>query len=126
MHVVAPYRKRRSRLGSMLVVLGLVTLLISNVAADDLAKFARCIDRSGAKYYGAWWCPYCKSQNEMFEKSAKRLPYIECSPKGSKKVLGRCRSINAVPTWVFKDGPTVTGVQSFRQLADFTGCPMPE
>ncbi len=105
---------------------GFVLLTPGSVAADDLAKFARCIDRSGAKYYGAWWCPYCKSQNDMFGKSAKRLPYIECSPKGSKRKLGKCRDINAFPTWVFKDGPVATGVQSFRKLAEFTGCKVPD
>jgi thiol-disulfide isomerase/thioredoxin len=41
-------------------------------------EFAQCITNSGAKFYGAYWCPHCQKQKAEFGKSAKLLPYIEC------------------------------------------------
>lgn len=95
---------------------------ISTANADDIDKLARCIAKSGAKYYAAWWCPYCKKQNELFGKSASRLPYVECSPRGSREVLPKCGHIEGFPTWIFADKSKVRGVQSFQQLASLSGC----
>src|SRR5262249_35158147 len=39
---------------------------------------------TGAKMYGAYWCPHCMEQKSYFGTSASRLPYIECSPGGQR------------------------------------------
>ena len=41
---------------------------VAPVLADDIDRFARCISRSGAKYYGTWWCPYCKKLQPGLER----------------------------------------------------------
>ena len=31
-----------------------------------LAAFAKCLSAQQAKMYGAYWCPHCAEQKEMF------------------------------------------------------------
>src|SRR5579885_3423480 len=40
--------------------------------------FAKCLTTKQAKMYGAFWCPHCAEQKEMFGSSFKYAPYIEC------------------------------------------------
>ncbi len=99
----------------------------STVATDwDIRKFAECLSGSGAKYYGARWCPACKKQNKMFRRDKKYLPYVECSKKGSHKKLSRCSHIDVYPTWVFSNGKSRSGVLSFDTLARHTSCKLQE
>jgi len=44
---------------------------------------ARHLSSTGAVMYGAYWCPHCQEQKEMFAEAASMLPYVECDPKGS-------------------------------------------
>ena len=44
--------------------------------------FARCLTERGVKMYGAWWCPHCVEQKEMFGASFEYAPYVECGIKG--------------------------------------------
>ncbi|TDJ44267.1 MAG: hypothetical protein E2O50_03420 [Gammaproteobacteria bacterium] len=98
-----------------------------SVAADmDKRAFAECIAKSGAKYYGAHWCPYCKKQNALFGEDARYLPYIECSPAGSRKSLARCEKVSGYPTWIFPAVGKRGGVQSFADLEEYTGCRLEE
>jgi uncharacterized membrane protein/glutaredoxin len=74
---------------------------------------------SGAKFYGAYWCPHCNEQKEMFGGSAKRLPYVECSPGGpSAPQAAECntKNVQSYPTW-FVNGERLTGTQSLETLA---------
>src|SRR4029434_4606860 len=36
----------------------------------------------GVLFYGVSWCPHCQEQKRLFGASARRLPYVECSPAG--------------------------------------------
>jgi glutaredoxin len=102
-----------------------VILLIAgpSLAADmDKRAFAECIAESGARYYGTHWCPYCKKQNALFGEDARYLPYIECSPKGSRESLARCSEVSGYPTWIFPNAGKRGGVQSFTALEKYTGC----
>jgi uncharacterized membrane protein len=81
------------------------------------------LSRSGAKMYGASWCPHCQEQKELFGLAASRLPYVECStgPQGSPQTA-ICRSLNIMiyPTWII-DGKRTEEVMTFQQLAEATG-----
>ena len=97
-------------------------------AADEQINFgalARCIADSGARFYGAHWCPYCRKQKEYFGGHAGTLPYVECydGPK-SDGMSSKCRNagVRSFPTWVFADGGRTTGATSPRALAEATGC----
>jgi large repetitive protein len=88
--------------------------------------FAQCITDSGTKFYGAWWCPHCQAQKALFGKSAKLLPYKECSDK--KRVQTQeCNDlgIQKYPTWEFPDGTRQTANRTFAELAAATNCPVP-
>jgi uncharacterized membrane protein len=87
----------------------------SQALAEHLAK-------TGAKFYGAYWCPACENQKAMFGASAHRLPYIECSPGGRRvPQASQCRSarIRSYPTW-FINGLRYEGAYSLRQLAQLS------
>jgi uncharacterized membrane protein len=81
------------------------------------------IARSGAKMYGAYWCPHCQQQKAYFGASADRLPYVECSPNGQNgPEADVCRSegIQSYPTWVI-NGKHLDEVMTLKQLAEATG-----
>jgi len=90
----------------------------------ELDAFARCISDSGAKFYGASWCPHCQTQKDLFGKSAKLMPYVECSLPGGQGMSYLCRNakIEGYPTWVFADGSRVSGSQTLEYLAEKTAC----
>ena len=110
------------------IAITILLLTFSPVSAEnwDIEGFARCIADSGAKYYGAHWCPKCAKQNAMFGSYARYLPYIECAQRGSRKQLARCRHIEGYPTWVFPNGRTLRGARSFDSLSQNTGCQLQE
>ena len=107
---------------------GLIALLL--MQAKKPGKYdttAQCITDSGAKFYGAWWCPHCQAQKAMFGKSAKKLPYIECQTPDSKPTK-QCEDagITKYPTWILPDNTLIpiesgSGV-SLETLAAKTNC----
>lgn len=108
----------------VIVVLAIIAgyvLLKSPANYDD---FARCLNNSGARMYGAWWCTHCADQKELFKGSFPLVPYIECSDAGSRSQNSLCTSANirSYPTWVFGDGRRLEGVLSFKELSRVTGC----
>lgn len=88
---------------------------------DALAK---CLREKGTKFYGAFWCPHCQNQKAMFGRSAKFLPYIECSTPDGRDQLPLCRdkNINGYPTWEFADGSRLAGEVPIDVLAEKSGC----
>ncbi len=88
--------------------------------------FATCIRDSGTIFFGAFWCPHCQEQKAIFGKSAKKLPYTECSTVDGKGQLPVCidKKIETYPTWELGDGTRKTGTLSLADLATFTGCPL--
>lgn len=111
----------------VLILGGFVGLLV--YAAGQPGKYdnlAQCLKDGGSKFYGAFWCPHCQATKALFGKSAKKLPYIECSTADGKGALPVCtdNDIKGYPTWVFPDGSRLTGEQSLQTLADKTNCPL--
>jgi uncharacterized membrane protein/glutaredoxin len=91
---------------------------------------AEHLTKSGAKFYGASWCPHCKEQKEIFGSSVARLPYIECSPGGPQAPPSReCEQarINTYPTWVIngqrREG--ILGLKDLAELSRFQGATAP-
>ena len=87
-------------------------------------QFAQCLKDEGATFFGAFWCPHCQEQKRLFGNSEKLLPYTECSLPDGKNQTQICidEEIKTYPTWEFKDGSRLMGVQSFEDLAEKTGC----
>jgi uncharacterized membrane protein len=81
------------------------------------------LTQTGAKMYGAYWCPHCQQQKEIFGASAGRLPYIECSPGGRNvPQASACRAANIqnYPTWII-NGKRIENVLTVAQLREYTG-----
>lgn len=115
-------------IGGAAILIGLVGWVVfSNRGPGELDAFAQCLGEKGAVFYGAFWCPNCKDQKEMFGKSQRRLPYVECSTPDGNSQKQECREKNIVayPTWEFADGERQEGVTPLGRLAEKTGCSLP-
>src|SRR5919201_608406 len=55
-----------------------------------LDAFAECLTSKQLKMYGAYWCPHCAEQKEMFGDSFQYAPYIECGVRGSREPAPVC------------------------------------
>jgi uncharacterized membrane protein/Zn ribbon nucleic-acid-binding protein len=78
---------------------------------------------SGARFYGAYWCPACQQQKALFEASADRLPYVECTPNGrsgARDLACVANDVKDYPTWII-DGRRYTGVVPVDELAHMSG-----
>jgi hypothetical protein len=130
---IHPRRIRRlpailAALAALLVCLPAASVVAAEPppASDlDLDVLAACIADSGARFYGAYWCPYCIKQSQYFGEHAERLPYVECydGPKadGKNKVCEEAE-IRGLPTWTFADGSRTIGALRPEELATVTGC----
>jgi len=89
--------------------------------------FAQCLGAKGAKMYGAYWCPHCADQKELFGSSFQFAPYVECGIKGSRNEAQVCvdAGVKRFPTWTFADGAKVEGEHTLEFLGQETGCPLP-
>jgi hypothetical protein len=90
-------------------------------------QFAKCLAVHQAKMYGAYWCPHCADQKEMFESSFQYVPYVECGVPGSREEAPLCKDagIKHFPTWQFADGERREGTLPLRDLGNKTGCSLP-
>jgi uncharacterized membrane protein/glutaredoxin len=83
---------------------------------------AEHLSRTEAKFYGASWCPHCTEQKQLFGESARRLPYVECSPAGpNSRQASVCNDagIKSYPTWII-NGERYTGTQNLNALAQYS------
>jgi hypothetical protein len=96
--------------------------------ADGVVDLARCIRESGAVFYGAHWCPYCRKQKQRFGNAAHLLPYVECYDPGTRNQRAVCaeQNVRSYPTWVFWDGTVRSGNLSLGALAHHTDCEAPD
>ncbi len=111
----------------IIIIGGVVALVVREAKKPgQYDTLAQCINNSGAKFYGAFWCPHCQATKALFGKSARLLPYIECSTPDGKSQLPICKDANVegYPTWTFTDGTRLSGEQSLQELADKTNCPL--
>lgn len=111
------------------VVIAATFFLVSvNSKPGKLDEFAQCLKDKGTVFYGAFWCPHCQNQKAMFGKSAKLLPYVECSTPDGKSQLQICKDKNIAgyPTWEFSDGSRESGEVSLSRLSEKTGCLLPQ
>ena len=117
-------------LGVLVLALVGVGFIRSNQEPEGPGKydeFATCLADKGAVFYGAFWCPHCQTQKKMFGKSAKLLPYVECSTADATAQTQACidKKITGYPTWEFADGSRLNGEISLAKLAEKTSCPLP-
>ena len=83
-------------------------------------RLADQLDKVGARFFGAHWCPACKEQMRLFGKQAgRRLNYVECGlPDKYPDQVSQCRDakIQSIPTWTRPGKKRLEGVQSITDL----------
>ncbi len=97
---------------------------VRTVAVQAVADF---LTQSGAKFYGASWCPHCADQKAFFGKAVKSVPYIECSTGGAGTPQTQIcidNKIERYPTWIFANGTKTTLVIAPIDLADILNQPI--
>lgn len=115
-------------ISSIVIVLAIgaaiIFALTSSSQPGKYDSFAKCLTEKGVKMYGAYWCPHCQNQKEMFDKSWKHVDYIECSLPNSRSQTSTCKQagIQSYPTWEFVGGNRLTGELSFDDLSQNSGC----
>jgi len=95
--------------------------------------FARCLREKQLTMYGAYWCPHCAEQKELFGASFSQVPYVECGTPGQRGVTQECKDagIKRFPTWIFPAtaamarGERQERVIPLEELSAKTGCPLP-
>jgi hypothetical protein len=114
--------------GALIVAaFAVVIYLALHKRESRLDGFAKCVAAKQAKMYGAYWCPHCAEQKEMFESSFQYVPYVECGITGSRDEAPVCKDagIKHFPTWQFADGERREGTQPLPDLSTKTGCSLP-
>ncbi|MEM1366784.1 MAG: vitamin K epoxide reductase family protein [Cyanobacteria bacterium P01_H01_bin.15] len=77
----------------------------------------------GAKKYGAYWCPHCFEQKQLFGKEAfSKVAYVECAEGGKSPDPQACQAagVRAFPSWTI-NGELYEGTQSLERLAELSG-----
>ena len=110
-----------------LIIVGIfiVSIVIySKNTPGQYDDFAKCVSESGAKFYGAYWCPHCNDQKKDFGNSFEFIDYIECSLPNRAGQTQICidKEIKGYPTWEFGNGERVSGRLSFDIISQKTGC----
>jgi len=84
----------------------------------QLRALAEHLRKTDAVFYGAYWCPACTAQKELFGASTGRLPYVECSPGGRRAgqaAVCNAAGVRTYPTWLI-NGQRYEGVLSLSEL----------
>jgi len=82
---------------------------------------ARHLKQKGAVVYGAWWCPHCTQQKELFGMEAiELLPYVECDKDDAGRKHCQEAQVRSYPTWDL-NGERRLGVLSLEELEIWSG-----
>lgn len=82
---------------------------VSRKSSPQAIELAKALKEKGVTMYGAYWCPHCSRQKEIFGAEAwSIMMYVECSPKGyGYKGQRICKDIDGYPTFRDKNGRAV-------------------
>lgn len=96
---------------------------VTAASGESEIALAKHLTQTGAKFYGAFWCPHCQKQKQVFGKEAVEfVPYVECSPPNRQGQTAVCQAqkIEGYPTWEI-NGQRSTGEKSLEDLAQLSG-----
>jgi hypothetical protein len=88
-----------------------------NKSTAEQRSLSAHLAAEGAIFYGAWWCPACFQQKNLFGKEAgNSLPYVECDKSDEGRQRCQAAEVRAFPTWDLEGKPRLEGVQSLDEL----------
>jgi hypothetical protein len=117
-----------------LVIIGLILSLASiflfagcktrEPVDGQYAALGQCLTEKGVKFYGTFWCKYCKTQKEIFGDDLRYVDYVECDERGENGDPEACldAGVDSYPTWVFPGQDPIVGVQQPADLAKKANC----
>jgi len=97
---------------------------VRRASSDQAVKLTQHLQRSGAVMYGAFWCPHCRNQKEMFGNEAwSNIKYVECAPQGYGANSAMClkQGIDGYPEWRFGNGKRGSGELTLDKIAALSG-----
>lgn len=108
---------------NLTILLGLLALLDA-CTSSNYDDFAKCLAEKNVKMYGAFWCPHCANQKEIFGGSFQYVNYIECSlpDRSGQTEICKTANIKSYPTWEFSDNSRQEGEMQLSQLSRISGC----
>jgi uncharacterized membrane protein len=91
---------------------------LTGPASPYQQALARHLTDTGARFYGAYWCPACREQKRLFGTAGEDLPYVECDAAGAGGRPDLCSQagVRVFPTWVI-GGSRHEGVLTLDTLA---------
>ena len=95
---------------------------INTVSGEADIALAKHLTATGAKKYGAFWCPHCFEQKQLFGKEGfAEVDYVECDPQGENPQRDACiaKGIQSFPTWEI-DGKLYPGTKVLDELAELS------
>ena len=96
---------------------------ISTTSGEAEIDLAAHLVESDATMYGAWWCPNCYAQKQLFGEeafAAIKPRYVECSTPARTPTGNGPPEVAGFPTWEI-DGQFLVGLQSLDDLARASG-----
>ncbi len=102
--------------------------VITSTSGPAEVALADHLATADAKMYGAYWCPHCHDQKQLFGKEAfAKVNYIECDPNGKNPQPDLCQAANITgyPTWEV-NGQKLEGAQPLLNLAKASGYSGPQ
>jgi uncharacterized membrane protein len=102
---------------------GQPTIEVTTQSGPAEIALAQHLADTGAIFYGAWWCPHCQDQKQLFgQEAAQIINYVECSQSDGQSQVLECQEagITGYPTWDI-NGQRLSGTQSLEQLAQLSG-----
>ena len=95
---------------------------VSTTSGEAEIALAKHLTATGAKKYGAFWCPHCYEQKQLFGQEAfDEVTYIECAEGGKEPQPGVCSAagIKSFPTWEI-NGKFYPGIKTPEELAELS------
>jgi hypothetical protein len=93
--------------------------LIGSIPASPEARqvdLAQRLTAAGALFYGAYWCPHCNHQKDLFgAKGSAYLPYVECDRDNDGRRRCQKAAVRVYPTWAI-GAERREGVLSLEEL----------
>lgn len=118
---------------NILIIITITSLILiagcsTPVENPEMDAFAKCLTENGAKMFGAFWCPHCKTQKAEFGSAWQYVDYVECSTPDGNAQTEYCaqQGITGYPTWQFADTSRRSGEVPLVDLAAKTGCTLPQ
>jgi uncharacterized membrane protein/glutaredoxin len=96
---------------------------VATASGQSEVSLAKHLKSVGAKMYGAYWCPHCHDQKDLFgREAAKDFPYVECAADGQNSQAALCteKGVTGYPTWTIGE-QKLEGTQTLQKLAEASG-----